>query len=117
MFMETKDPVEKASSSFSSLKSVKLAIESGGPAGQGQVIDISGKKDRFSLGYKPYAKIGALVPTKDDIQSIQEVFLNTCFVHGERVNIVEDDTAYEEIPNLVYQCEVSLTNWEAIEIP
>lgn len=67
MFMETKDPVEKASSSFASLKSVKLAIESGGPTGQGKVIGISGNKDHFSLGHKPSAKKGALVPTKDDI--------------------------------------------------
>ncbi|XP_050890237.1 uncharacterized protein LOC127095610, partial [Lathyrus oleraceus] len=35
---EVKDPVEKASLSFASLKSAKSAVESGGPAGWGQLL-------------------------------------------------------------------------------
>ncbi|XP_050915683.1 uncharacterized protein LOC127130762 [Lathyrus oleraceus] len=69
--VEVKGLVEKASLSFASLKSAKSAVESGGPASWGQVIDVSNKKDRFDLGYKPSAKEGSLVPTKDRIQSIQ----------------------------------------------
>ncbi|XP_050916132.1 uncharacterized protein LOC127131245, partial [Lathyrus oleraceus] len=44
---EVKDPVEKASLSFASLKSAKSAVESGGPAGWGQVINVNEKNDRF----------------------------------------------------------------------
>ncbi|XP_050909226.1 uncharacterized protein LOC127123003 [Lathyrus oleraceus] len=47
---EVKDPVEKASLSFASLKSAKSAVESGGPAGWGQVINVNEKNDRFGLG-------------------------------------------------------------------
>jgi hypothetical protein len=69
------------------------------------------------LGYKPSTKEGSLVPTKDRIRSIQEVFLSTGFIHGDQVGAVEDDTEDGEASNLVYRCEGALTNWEAIEIP
>lgn len=56
-------------------------------------------------GYKPYDKKGALVPAKDRVRSIQEVFLNTGFVHGDQVGEVEYDTKDEEVLNLIYRCE------------
>jgi len=74
---EVKDPIEKTSLSFASLNSARSAVESGGPVGWGKVINVSEKNDRFGLGYKPSAKGGALVPAKDRIRSIQEVFLST----------------------------------------
>ena len=114
---EVKDPVEKASLSFASLKSAKSAVESGGPAGWGQVINVNEKNDRFGLGYKPSANGGALVPAKDRVRSIQEVFLSKGFIHGDQVGAVEDDTKDGETSNLIYQCEAALTNWEAVEIP
>ncbi|XP_050875250.1 uncharacterized protein LOC127078874 [Lathyrus oleraceus] len=76
-FVEMKDPVGKACSSFASLKSVKSSIEGGNPEGWGQLIDIREKHDRFGLGYVPSAAKGARVPTKDNTRSIQEVFLST----------------------------------------
>lgn len=80
MFVEVKDPGEKASLSFASLKSTESVVESGGPTGWGKFIDISEKKYHFGLGYNPSAKKGATVPAKDREESIQEVFLSTCFV-------------------------------------
>ncbi|XP_050878147.1 uncharacterized protein LOC127081963 [Lathyrus oleraceus] len=74
---KVKDPIEKTSLSFASSNSARLAFESGGPTGWGQVINVSKKNDRFGLGYKPSSKEGALVPAKDRIRSIQEVFLST----------------------------------------
>ncbi|XP_050915263.1 long chain acyl-CoA synthetase 6, peroxisomal-like [Lathyrus oleraceus] len=47
---KVKDPVEKTSLSFASLKSAKSAVEGGGPAGWGQVINVNEKNDRFGLG-------------------------------------------------------------------
>lgn len=81
--MEVKDLVDKASFSFESLKSMKLEIKSGGPAGWGHVIDINKKNDRFSLGYKLSAKKGALLLGKDLVWSIQEVFLIIGYVYGD----------------------------------
>lgn len=82
MFVEVKDPVEKAGLLFASLKSVKLAAESGGPVGWGLVFNLNKKKDHFGLGYKPSSKKGSLVPAKDRVRSIHEVFLNTSYVYG-----------------------------------
>ncbi|KAI5415991.1 hypothetical protein KIW84_041145 [Lathyrus oleraceus] len=114
---EVKDPVEKTSLSFASLKSARSAVESGGPAGWGQVINVNEKNDRFGLGYKPSANGGSLVPAKDRVRSIQEVFLSKGFIHGDQVGAVEDDTEDGETSNLIYRCEAALTNWEAVEIP
>ncbi|XP_050891176.1 uncharacterized protein LOC127096668 [Lathyrus oleraceus] len=83
-FVEMKDPVGKACSSFASLKSAKSSIEGGNPEGWGQLIDIREKHDRFGLGYVPSAAKGARVPAKDNTQSIQEVFLSTGFIHGDQ---------------------------------
>lgn len=57
-----------------------------------------------------------MVPAKDRVRSIQEMFLGTCYIHEDRINSIKDNTTEEEIPNLVYQCEITLINWEAIEI-
>ncbi|XP_050895830.1 uncharacterized protein LOC127102504 [Lathyrus oleraceus] len=111
------DPVGKASSSFASLKSARSSIEGGNPEGWGQLIDIREKHDRFGLGYVPSAAKGARVPAKDNTRSIQEVFLSTGFIHGDQVNAIEDSTANEDEPCLVYQCETALNNWKAVEIP
>ncbi|XP_050916145.1 uncharacterized protein LOC127131260 [Lathyrus oleraceus] len=54
-FVEMKDPVGKACSSFTSLKSAKSSIEGGNPEGCGQLIDIREKHDHFGLGYVPSA--------------------------------------------------------------
>jgi hypothetical protein len=116
-FVEMKDPVGKACSSFASLKSAKSSIEGGNPEGWGQLIDIREKHDRFGLGYVPSAAKGARVPTKDNTRSIQEVFLSTGFIHGDQVNAIEDSTANEDEPCLVYRCETALNNWKAVEIP
>lgn len=62
-FVEVNEFVEKVILSFASVKSTKTTIENGSPEGWGQVIDISMKKDCFGLGYKPFAKEGAPVPT------------------------------------------------------
>ncbi|XP_050888930.1 uncharacterized protein LOC127094104 [Lathyrus oleraceus] len=111
------DPVGKACSSFASLKSAKSSIEGGNPEGWGQLIDIREKHDRFGLGYVPSAAKGARVPAKDNTRSIQEVFLNTGFIHGDQVNAVEDSTENEDEPCLVYRFETALNNWKAVEIP
>lgn len=74
------------------------------------------KKDCFGLGYKPSTKEGAPIPIKDHMR-IQEVFLSAGYVYGDQVNAVEQDTEDEDMTNLVYQCETTFTNWEAIEIP
>lgn len=116
-FVEVKESMDKVILSFASVKSTKTTIENESPEGWEQVIDISMKKDRFGLGYKPSSKEGALIPTKDRIQRIQEVFLSAGYVYGDQVNAVEEDTEDEDMTNLVYQCEATLTNWEAIEIP
>jgi hypothetical protein len=115
--VEVKESVEKVIPSFSSVKGTKITIENGSPEGWGQVIDINMKKDRFGLGYKPSNKEGAPVPTKDRMRRIQEVFLSAGYVYGDQVNTFEEDTEDENMINMVYQCEATLTNWEAIEIP
>ncbi|XP_050875676.1 uncharacterized protein LOC127079321 [Lathyrus oleraceus] len=117
IFVEMKDPVGKACSSFASLKSAKSSIEGGNPEGWGQLIDVREKHDRFGLGYVPSVEKGAWVPTKDNTQSIHKVFLSTGFIHGEQVNAIEYNTEDEDEPCLVYQCETSLNNWKAVEIP
>ncbi|XP_050877822.1 uncharacterized protein LOC127081624 [Lathyrus oleraceus] len=116
-FVEVKESVEKVIPSFSSVKGTKITIENGSPEGWGQVIDISMKKDCFGLGYNPFAKEGASIPTKDCVRRIQEVFLSAGYVYGDQVNTVEEDTKDEDMTNQVYQYEATLTNWEAIEIP
>ncbi|XP_050909925.1 uncharacterized protein LOC127123778 [Lathyrus oleraceus] len=97
-FVEMKDPVGKACSSFASMKSTKSSIEGGNPEGWGQLIDIREKHDRFGLGYVPSAVKGARVPAKDNTRSIQEVFLSTRFIHGDQVNAIEDNTEDEDEP-------------------
>ncbi|XP_050875855.1 uncharacterized protein LOC127079511 [Lathyrus oleraceus] len=67
---EVKNPVEKVILSLASLKSVKSIVESGGPIGWGQVIDVSKRKDHFGLGHKSSSNEEALVHTKDRIRSI-----------------------------------------------
>ena len=109
-FVEVKESVEKVILSFASVKSTKTTIENGSPEGWGQVIDISMKKDCFGLAYKPSTKEGALVPTKDRMRRIQEVFLSAGYVYGDKVNAVEEDTEDKVMINLVYQCEATLTN-------
>lgn len=116
-FEEVKESVEKVILSFASVKSTKTTIENGSPEGWGQVIDISMKKDCFGLGYKPSTKKGASVPTKYRMRRIKEVFLGVGYVYGDQVNTVGEDTGDEDMINLVYPCEATLTNWEAIEIP
>ncbi|XP_050890371.1 uncharacterized protein LOC127095771 [Lathyrus oleraceus] len=116
-FVEMKDPVGKACSSFASLKSTKSSIEGGNPEGWGHLIDVREKHDRFGLGYVPSAAKGAWVPAKENTRSIQEVFLNTGFIHGDQVNAIEDNSEDEDEPCLVYQCETILNNWTAVEIP
>ncbi|XP_050877333.1 uncharacterized protein LOC127081091 [Lathyrus oleraceus] len=102
-FVEMKGPVGKACSSFASLKSAKSSIEGGNPEGWGQLIDMREKHDRFGLGYVPSAAKGARAPTKDNTRSIQEVFLSIGFIHGDQVNAIEDSTADEDEPCLVYR--------------
>ncbi|XP_050885789.1 uncharacterized protein LOC127091248 [Lathyrus oleraceus] len=46
IFVEMKDPIGKACSSFASLKSVKSSIEGGNPEGWAQPIDVREKHDR-----------------------------------------------------------------------
>ncbi|XP_050883704.1 uncharacterized protein LOC127086918 [Lathyrus oleraceus] len=116
-FVEMKDPVGKACSSFASLKSAKSSIEGGNPKGWGHLIDIREKHDRFGMGYVPSAVKGARVPAKDNTRSIHEVFLSTGFIHGDHVNAIEDNTENEDEPCLVYRCETALNNWKAVEIP
>ncbi|XP_050896536.1 uncharacterized protein LOC127103311 [Lathyrus oleraceus] len=65
-FMEMKDPIGKACSSFASLKSVKSSIEGGNPEGWGQLIDVREKHDRFGMRYVSSAAKGARVPAKDN---------------------------------------------------
>lgn len=116
-FLEVKESLEKVIISFAYVKSTKTTINNESPEGWGEVIDISMNKDCFSLGQKPSAKEGASVPTKDRMQCIQEVFLNAGYVYGDQVNAIEEYIKDEDMSNLVYQCEETLTNWEAIEIP
>lgn len=101
-FMEMKDPVGRASSSFVSLKSAKLTIEEGKLEGWVQIIDVHDKKDCLGLRYVPSTVRGALVHIKDNTQSIHEVFLITWIIHGDQVSVIGDNTEDEEIPCLVY---------------
>ncbi|XP_050897670.1 uncharacterized protein LOC127104530 [Lathyrus oleraceus] len=116
-FVEMKDPVGKACSSFASLKSVKSSIEGGNPEDWGQLIDVREKHDRFGLRYVPSVAKGARVPAKENSRSMQEVFLSTGFIHGDQVNAIEDSTEDEDEPCLVYRCETTLNNWKAVKIP
>lgn len=58
-----------------------------------------------------------MVPVKDRVRSIQEVLLRTNYIHGDHVSTTEGKTSEEEMSDLVYHCEVALTNYEAIEFP
>ncbi|XP_050876089.1 uncharacterized protein LOC127079759 [Lathyrus oleraceus] len=116
-FVEMKDLVGKACSSFASLKSAKSSIEGGNPEGWGQVIDVREKHDHFGLGYVPSAAKEAWVHAKDKTRSIQEVFLSIRFIHEDQVNAIEDNTEDEDESCLVYQSETALNNWKAVEIP
>ncbi|XP_050919635.1 uncharacterized protein LOC127137195 [Lathyrus oleraceus] len=115
-FVEMKDPVGKACSSFASLKSAKSSIEGGNPEGWGQVIDIREKHDRFGLGYVPSAVKGARVPAKDNTRSIQEVFLSTGFIHGDQVDAIEDSTANEDEPCLVMYEPIDKTPFDFSQV-
>ncbi|XP_050918988.1 uncharacterized protein LOC127136482 [Lathyrus oleraceus] len=99
--VEVKDVVEKAILLFTYLKSAKSAVENGDPAGWGQVINVRKKNNRFGLGYKPSSKEGALIPAKDRMWSIQEVFISTCFIRGDQVGACADDTEVGEASNLI----------------
>lgn len=72
---------------------------------------------KSSLGYVPYVRREARVPAKDRVQIIQKIFVSIDYIHENQVNVIEDNTTKEEKSNLMYYCEVALTNWEAIEIP
>lgn len=66
-----KDHVTKMISSFTSLKSEKLAVVRGNPEGWGQLINLREKKDCYRLGYMPPMERESWIPIKINILRIQ----------------------------------------------
>jgi hypothetical protein len=114
VLMEVEEPKGKGIPSFSSWTKARSTIKEGSPEGRGDVIDVKPKLDRYGLGYKPTnAKKGASTSIKGRPKTIQKVFVNA----GYQVNDIDEDLEDEDLSNLVYQCDVALNNWKAIEIP
>lgn len=113
VLMEVEELKSKDIPSFSSWKKARSTIEEGSPEGWEDVIDVKIKLDRYGLGYKPtIARKGASTSIKGCPKNIQEVFVSV----GYQVTDIDEYLEEEDLSNLVYQCDVALNNWKAIEI-
>lgn len=78
--------VKKPVVSISSLKDVKVMIETGHPEGWGRVLDLPPMFNKMDLGYTP-PKTTSGSKTQNTIK-----FTSVGFINEDQVNVVDDDT-------------------------
>lgn len=91
-------------------------IKGGDTQGWGKLLEISEKKDRLGLGYKP-ANEGVQKTYQNKLCTLQETFLSAGYRAEDQVVVVVVEE--EGISNLVvhYSPNTTLNNLKAIEIP
>lgn len=114
-FSRRRDVPKKEKSALPWEKMSKL-IKSRDTLGQGKLLEIPKKKDRFGMGYKP-ANIESRKINQRKFRTLQNTFHIVGYKNEDHVAAIEEEE--EGIPNLVCHClpDTTLNNWKAIEIP
>ena len=100
------EPIEKRTPSFASYKDAKLAIERGGTAGLGKMIELEDNKSRAGIGYS------------SGVSNMQGLFKSGGFIHisqdKEAAAILEEDG--EDSCNFIIPGGIC-NKWVVVDIP
>ena len=101
---------------MSSLKDAKAVVEGGNPKGQGQVLDVTPKFDKFGLGFSLGQQSAA---PRASILSTPVKFSRPCATQEGHVNAVGEDRI--DGYNIEYWIrpstpEQTLNNWTSVDV-